>query len=76
MRISVMILCVCSAALGVFMLLTKQFQYLPLVNVFMCIVFLMLAYREYKERKDLTTVRILILAAVIIFVFTAIGVFL
>lgn len=76
MRISVMILGVCSAALGVFMLLTKQFQYLPLVNVFMCIVFLMLAYREYKERKDLTTVWILILAAVIIFVFTAIGVFL
>lgn len=76
MRISVMILCVCSATLGVFMLLTKQFQYLPLVNVFMCIVFLMLAYREYKERKDLTTVWILILAAVIIFVFTAIGVFL
>lgn len=76
MRISVMILCVCSAILGVFMLLTKQFQYLPLVNVFMCIVFLMLAYREYKERKDLTTVWILILAAVIIFVFTAIGVFL
>lgn len=69
-------LCVISALLSVYTLVTKQFELLPIINIIMCVVFLLIAYREYKLKKDKTNVLILVFAAVIIAIFTAIGVFL
>ena len=69
-------LCVISALLSVYTLVTKQFELLPIINIIMCVVFLLIAYREYKLKKDKTNVLILVFAAIIIAIFTAIGVFL
>ncbi|GEK30145.1 MAG: hypothetical protein RR603_03630 [Kurthia sp.] len=69
-------LCVISALLSVYTLVTKQFELLPIINIIMCVAFLLIAYREYKLKKDKTNVLILVFAAVIIAIFTAIGVFL
>lgn len=69
-------LCVISALLSVYTLVTKQFELLPIINIIMCVVFLLIAFREYKLKKDKTNVLILVFAAIIIAIFTAIGVFL
>jgi len=69
-------LCVISALLSVYTLVTKQFELLPIINIIMCVVFLLIAYREYKLKKDKTNVIILVFAAIIIAIFTAVGVFL
>lgn len=76
MKIAVIIFSVSSVLIAGFAFLTSQFQYLPLCNFLMCIVFGLLAYENLKLKKDPATASILIFSIVIVSILTALGVFL
>lgn len=76
MRIAIIIFSVSSLLIAGFAVFTRQYQYLPLCNFLMCIVFGLLAYENLKHKKDPTTASILIFSIIIVIILTTLGVFL